>query len=142
MRTNVPINNDPALLRICSTIMRRDVLVARIASHSFRRIARNQHLANSALLFIYFNILNIGAMTKMASIEVNDSGRYIRGMAIVFGIIVVFAFAMILLAAAPGKEMLNAHGANDSNPMSSLANVYSRDNVQCAFGAMSCNLFR
>jgi hypothetical protein len=48
---------------------------------------------------------------------------------------------MILIAATPGKEMLVAHGTKDSNPISSLTNVYSHENVTCAFTGQGCNLF-
>lgn len=79
-------------------------------------------------------------MTKMATIEVTGARRYTRGLAVVLGIMVILAFAMIILAAAPGKEMLNAYGANDSDPISGLTNVYNRDTMQCAFEIMSCDL--
>jgi hypothetical protein len=76
----------------------------------------------------------------MASIN-QTRGRYVRGIATVLGVMVILSFVMILIAATPGKEMLVAHGTKDSNPISSLTNVYSHENVTCAFTGQGCNLF-
>lgn len=68
-----------------------------------------------------------------------SKGRYTRGIAVVPGITVMLVFSMILIVAAPGKEMLLAHGANGSNPVSGLSSIYSAENLRCAFNAMSCD---
>lgn len=78
-------------------------------------------------------------MTKMALTEKQYDRSYSRGIAIVLGIIVLFTFTMILISAAPGKQMLSADGSHSSNPISGLANMYNQDNIRCAFQAGICN---
>ena len=52
------------------------------------------------------------------------------------------AFMMVLLAAAPGKETLQASGLpSEINPINGLGSMYSPDNMRCAFGEMSCDIF-
>ena len=76
----------------------------------------------------------------MASIELTHRRNYGRGIAVVLGIMVMLSFMMLVISGAPGKEMLSAFGANDSDPVSGLANVYSANNMRCAFDSMSCNI--
>ena len=79
-------------------------------------------------------------MTKMASMKKTHRGNYSRGVAVVLGIMVIFAFMMLVITGAPGKEMVGAFSANDSDPVSGLANVYNANNMRCAFNSMSCNI--
>ena len=66
-----------------------------------------------------------------------------RGPAIVLGVLAIVAFMVFLLAAAPGKATLQALGmSNDIDPMTGLGSMYSSDNVRCAFGQMSCDIFQ
>ena len=78
-------------------------------------------------------------MSRIATMEYGK-GRYTRGIAVVLGVIVVFAFMMLVISAAPGKEMLVAHGASISDPVSGLSTVYTAENMRCAFNSMSCNV--
>lgn len=76
----------------------------------------------------------------MASIELTHRRNYSRGIAVVLGVMVVFAFMMLVISAAPGKEMLEAHGVSASNPVAEISSIYSAENMRCAFNSMSCNI--
>lgn len=92
---------------------------------------RETHSANSALLFIDLDLCNGGAMT-VAMTEVRGARKYTHGVAIVLGVLVIFAFTMFLVAAAPGKQIHAANGSEGVEPVSGLGNLYNMNNVQCA----------
>lgn len=65
-------------------------------------------------------------MTRTATMTTTN-GRYTRGITVVLGVMVVFAFMMLIISAGQGKATLSAFGASESDPVSGLSSVYSAD---------------
>jgi len=66
--------------------------------------------------------------------------RYVQGIAVVLGVLVILSFTMIMIAAAPGRETLKAFGSPDVEPISGLTSLYNTDSLGCAFQEMHCDL--
>ena len=95
-----------------------------------------------SLLFSDSAFTSLGVHDRMAY-ATTAKRNHSRGPAIVLGVLVMVAFMVFLLAAAPGKATLQALGmSNDINPMTGLGSMYSSDSLRCAFGQMSCDIFQ
>ena len=75
----------------------------------------------------------------MMTMTSNEEKRYTRGVAFVLGIVVLLAFTVFLVAAAPGKATLSADGYK-GEPVSELRNIYSLNNMKCALASAYCDL--
>lgn len=75
----------------------------------------------------------------MASIQETHGRRYVRGVSIALGTMVLLIFTVMLITAAPGKEMLAAFGATE-DPISVLSTVYDQENLKCALTEISCDI--
>ena len=91
------------------------------------------HTHKVLLLITDFVVSNIAFAYSTRMTKRNNT----RGPAIV-----LVAFTVFLLAAAPGKKFLKASGTiGDINPMSGIENMYNAENIRCAFGQVNCNIF-